>query len=198
MKKFTHYDAAAILTELERLPVGGYVCKILNVEMQRGIYSDAMVLNVDVCEGEYTGFYSRNYKNQTQDKKKWKGNVRVTLPKDDGSAEDQYTMRIFKTTIKNIEESNPGYIWNWDEQSLKGLVVGVIARNKEYDYMGKTGFWTELFKTFQADKVRTGEYKMPKDKLLKEKSTSYAPYVPPASANAGFAELDEDDGELPF
>ena len=88
-----------------------------------------------------------------------------------------------------IEDSNEGYTWDWDENTLVGLTAGLLFRNKEYDYEGRQGFWTEPFKFISADKVRTGDFKMPKDKLLPPKKKQAAP-------PAGFTEITDDD--VPF
>ena len=39
---------------------------------------------------------------------------------------------MFKGFIKSVEESNPGYVWNWDESTLKGKKVGLILQEEEF------------------------------------------------------------------
>lgn len=205
IKKWNDYDSTTLLTDNEQLPAGGYVCKIMDAKVQQAPYADTLLLSVDVCEGEKTGFYAKNYKQQQKDNKKWKGCIRIRLPKDDGSEKDDFTKRVFKTAVMNIENSNKNYHWNWDEVSIKGLVVGVLARNKEYDFNGHTGFWTELFKTVPADVIRSGEFAIPEDKLLEPNPVANQFGSSPADyyANSGnfqqpMKELDESEEELPF
>ena len=50
--------------------------------------------------------------------------------------------------------------------------MGGLFRNKEYDYEGKTGFFTECFKLYDVEKIRKGDFKMPEDKLLSGKKAA--------------------------
>ena len=68
------------------------------------------------------------YKSQSSDNKKWRGNVKLWLPKDDGSEKDDYTKRTFNNFMACVEESNPGYHWGWDENTLKDKKIGILAR----------------------------------------------------------------------
>lgn len=170
MKRLNGYEEAKTYSEQERLPVGGYILKILDVKFQNNSWGDVIVLSFDVEEGEHKGFYAANYKAQTQEDKKWKGTYRLRVPKDDGSKEDEWTMRRFKTVIVNFEESNPGYHWNWDEQTLKGKFIGALFNNKEYDINGKLGFYTNCHSLVTVEKIRLGKFEIPADTLLKNKA----------------------------
>ncbi len=59
---------------------------------------------------------------------------------------------------------------NWDESSLKGKLCGALFRNKEYEFDGRQGFYTECFKFMPAEQIRYGEFDMPADKLLPKKT----------------------------
>lgn len=177
MRKLNGYDKAKAYTETERLPVGGYVVKILNVEYQQNEklgYSDQIILAFDIEEGDYKGFYASNYKAQEGEDKKWKGTYRMYVPLDDGSEKDGWTMRRFKTDINAFESSNKGFRWAWDEQSLKGKIVGVVFQNKEYEFNGRTGFFTSAHHLLNVEQIRSGKFKIPADKLLDGKSNSGA------------------------
>ena len=43
----------------------------------------------------------------------------------------------FKGMLQNIEKSNPGYTWDWTEQSLVGKLFGGKFREEEYIYNGR-------------------------------------------------------------
>jgi hypothetical protein len=77
-----------------------------------------------------------------------------------------------------LEDSNKGYRWDWNENSLKGLVSGALFRDKEYEYNGKTGFFTECFKLMDVEKIRTGNFKTPEPKTLSKRTDSSAEYAP--------------------
>lgn len=190
MKKPQGYEEAKVYTESQRLPAGGYVVEIKRAicdKYQNG--NEYLQISFDISEGEYEGYYQKQYEESTIEPKVYKGRIRINLPKDDGSEQDNWTLRTLKTNMTAIEDSNEGYTWDWDENTLVGLTAGLLFRNKEYDYEGRQGFWTEPFKFIPADKVRSGDFKMPKDKLLPPEKKQAAP-------PAGFTEITDDD--VPF
>lgn len=165
MKKPNNYDKAQEYVPGKKLPAGAYVCKILNVEEQTNDYGKKLILAFDIVEGEFKDFYKENYNNQQSEDKKWKGNYRLSVP-DEDAAEDDWSLRLFKTAINRFEESNKGFHWDWDEQKLKGLKIGILIRDKEYDYNGRQGFWSEPFATATVDEVKSGKIKTPETKYL--------------------------------
>lgn len=200
MKQLNGYAQAQVYAETDRLPAGGYVLKILDVKYQTNDWGDIILLSFDVSEGDQKDFFANNYKGQTGEDKKWKGNYRLRVPKDDGSEQDEWTMRRFKTVIKNFEESNSGYHWNWDEQTLKGKQVGALFNNKEYEFEGRRGFFTNCHSLVTSEKIRSGKFEVPADSLLKKgnEQTQSGPYANPIGD--GFMNIPdgvEDEG-LPF
>ena len=190
MKKLNGFEKARTLGEpQEQLPVGGYILKILDVKFQNYEWGDVIVLAFDIAEGEYAGFYKKNFDAQTQEDKKWKGTYRMNVPKDDGSKQDEFTMSKFKTDIEAIEDSNSGYHWDWDESKFKGKTVGAVFQNREWEMNGNTGFYTACYGLKSTEAIRSGKFKIPKDKLLKKKEEQ--------TTNDGFIPLD-DDGEEPI
>jgi hypothetical protein len=200
MRQLNGYAQAQAYSDTGRLPVGGYVLKILDVKYQANDWGDVIQLSFDIFEGEQKDFFSNNYKAQTSEDKKWKGTYRIRVPKDDGSEQDEWTMRRFKTAITNFEESNSGYHWNWDEQTLKGKVIGALFNNKEYEFEGRRGFFTNCHSLVSAEKVRTGKFEVPGDTLLKKGNgqAQAGPFTNPIGD--GFMNIPdgvEDEG-LPF
>lgn len=189
MKPFKSYESATVLSETITLPVGGYVCKILDVKEESTSWGQRLAIRFDIAEGDFKDFYKENYSSQTQEDKKWKGVYRLSVPKDDGTKEDDFTARIFKTAMSAIEESNKGYHWGWDETTLKDKKVGVVFQNKEYNFNGREGFWTAPHSLKSIDDIRNGKFKIPADKLLKKTGT--VGQVP-----EGFEEMD--DSDIPF
>ncbi len=202
MKKLDGYEKAQAYGDTERLPAGGYVLEILDVEYQDNSskgYNDKIVLSFDVSEGEHKGFYKDNYKEQAGEDKKWKGkfwNFRV--PKDDGTEQDGWAMRRFKTIISAFEESNEGFHWDWDEKKLKGLLVGALFNNKEFESdNGTRGFYTNCHSLVTVEKIRSGKFEVPADTLLKGNSRHGSGY---GQTDAdGFMDVpDGIGGEFPF
>ena len=187
MKKYSDVKAEKMSGGRETLPAGGYVCQILSARVENSEWGETLVIAHDVCEGEFKGIFKRDYDNNTREDKKWRGTFRIRLPKDDGSEQDAWKKRSLGNFIWAIEESNPGYAWNWDEKTLKGKMLGILYRNKEWQMGERTGWTTEAISADSVDDIRDGKFRTPKDKPLANKVES----------QQTFTEV-EDDGELPF
>jgi len=174
----------------ELLPAGGYVARILDAKVQTYDFGDMLVLSFDIAEGPYFGFFQRDYQNNPNEDRKWRGTFRISIPKDDGSERDGWSKNAFNGFIYSIEDSNPGYTWDWNEAMLKGKLIGVLFRDKEWEFKGDTGWTTECCAVDAVSAIREGKFKQPKPKALKKQNAYAAPaFEQPAS---------EGDGELPF
>lgn len=195
MRRLNGYEKAKVYSSQERLPIGGYVLKILDVKYLENQWGDVIVLSFDIEEGEQKGFYVANYKTQAGEDKRWKGTYRLQVPKDDGSEEDEWKQRKFKTTMVAFEESNTGYHWNWDEQTLKGKLIGALFNNREYEINGRHGFFTSCHSLVTTEKIRSGRFEIPADTLLK----GNPPQPQGKPVGDGFMTIpDGVDEELPF
>ena len=200
IRKPQNWESVQLPSDRKKIPAGAYVVRIKKAAVQNNGYGDQLCLLFDITEGDYAGYYGSEFSANTMTDKKWKGVLRVFLSVDDGSEKDEWTKRTFKGMVTAFEKSNPGYVFNWDEATLVGKTVGVLFRNEEWDYNGKTGWTAKPFRAISADSVREGAYTLPKDKPLADKSASgfgtagFCGF--PGTANS-FAEVDNDD-ELPF
>lgn len=191
MKPYNGFSAEPTRT-IEAIPAGGYVAKILKAEEVEYSWGTQLQISFDIADGEHKGHFKAQYDGQQGEDKKWKGVYRQSVPKDDGSEKDGWSKRSFNNAIWAIEESNTGYHWDWNEASLKGKFVGVLFRNKEWEFNGRTGWTTECCSLTDVSSIREGKFHVPKDKPLANKSQS-------AFAKADtFAELADDDDDLPF
>lgn len=148
MKQFNSYANATVYTEGgNRLPVGGYVLSIKKVKYQNGQNgnSDSITIAFDIAEGDQKDFFANQFAANTQEDKKWKGTVNIWVPKDDGTEKDGWTANRFRTIVNAIEESNPGYSWDWDEQKWVGKKIGgifqeinTVIEGKPITYVGLT------------------------------------------------------------
>lgn len=193
MKPINNWKNVKANTERPQLPVGGYVCKIMGAEIkeyngQNGMFS-RLEVSIDIYEGEYNGFYADDYRSQQREDKKWGGVVRLYVPVDDGTEKDEWTKSTFKGFTDAVEDSNPNYHWDWNEKGLKGLIVGVLFRNEEWEFNGNNGWKVRPFKFIPADMVRKNKYSMPKDKPLKNKVNN--------TVTSNLYEVVEDE-DLPF
>lgn len=184
------YDEMQVFEAQEKLPIGGYVLKIIKTKIETYSWGQVLVLAFDIAEGEYTGFYQKNFDAQQNDKK-WKGTHRINLPKNDGSEKDEWSIKTLKSRMTAVEASNDGYVWNWDENSLVGKLVGGLFGNKEYEMDGKRGFYTDCRAFCSVERIRTGNFTIPSDKLLNSNTNTANTALP-----EGFQAITDDD--IPF
>ena len=191
MKAYQGYESKKSSAGREILPAGNYIAKILKAEeldtTEGKMY---IVISFDIVEGEHKDFFRKDYNSQDPSfgMPKWRGTVRLWEPTGDGSEKDGWTKRTFNNMIACVEESNPGYHWDWNEQALKGKMIGVMFRDKEWSFDGKTGWTTECGALCSVDDIRNG-----KAKLLKSKPLPQSAGAPSAG---GFTQVEDD--ELPF
>ena len=141
----------------EILPKGGYVAKILDAKVQNYDFGDKLVLSFDVAEGPYNGFFKRDYNQNPNEDKKWRGVVRLSIPKDDGSEKDGFTKKSFAGWTKSFEDSNKGYVWDWDENKWVGKIIGIVFGETGTKIEGKDVIYTEARFAVDAQKVRDGK-----------------------------------------
>lgn len=164
-----------------KLPADGYVCKIKTARVEQKMRADntcfeMLSIAFDIYEGEYAGYFEEQFNETNFADKKWKGVIRQMIPTDDGSEKDEKIKSFFKGAITAIEESNPGYHFDFDEKKLAGKLVGIVFREEEYDYEGRRGMAVKPFVMTDVHKIANGEYTVPKPKMLQ--SNSQIPQMP--------------------
>lgn len=191
MKQYSGFEAKVSSGAREVLPTGGYVAKVISAKVETYDWGEKLVIAFDICEGDWREFFKKDFDGNTNEDKKWRGVYRASIPTDDGSEKDGWKKRTMNNVIGSFTDSNDGFHWDWDEKKLKDKIVGVLFRNKEWEMNGRTGWTTECCALTSADYIRSGKFKMPKDKPLDGSSAT-----PPTSAGA-FVEADDSD-DLPF
>lgn len=162
MKQFSNYDEAKKQAQAgpsEKLPAGAYVCKIMAVRYTKGQdgKSDKIDLQIDVLEGPKKDFFRKQYEENTREDKKWKGKATIYVPSDDGSEKDGWTKKTFAGWTDSIEQSNPGYTWDWDEKKWKGKTVGIVFGETGSVIEGREVTFTEPRFAVAAQLVREGK-----------------------------------------
>jgi hypothetical protein len=176
--------------DFAKLPAGGYVCKIKQAKVEQKQRQDQttyemLCIAFDIYEGEYSGFFEDQFRESTYSDKKWKGVIRQMLPSDDGTEKDNRIKGFFKGAITAIEESNPGYHFNFDERTLSDKLVGVIFREEEYDINGRNGMAVKPFVLTDIHKILSGEFTVPAPKMInREQSSTANPF--PSQTYQGF------------
>lgn len=174
LNKPAGYDEAQAASEFKVIEPGNYaavICKVSEGVTPNG--SEYIEFWIDIIDGEFTRYYEKDYKSQTVGEKKWRGTVRFFT--------SERALPMLKAAITAIEESNPGYKFDWDDTTVKGKKVGVSIRREQYEATdGTLKFTTRPFAFRDIKKVISGELEVPKDKLLKTQQsvpqTSASPY----------------------
>ena len=192
MKPTADYAQTPAFTgESEKLPLGGHICQIRGARCETTrTGKEMLVVAFDIHEGSQSdNFYKRRFdRNKANNPDaKWPGLYYSVTTNNDGK-----TNPMFKGLITAIEESNPGYIWNWAENSLNGKLVGFNFGEEEYVHQATGEIRTSVKPQFPASVARVKEGLTPP--ALKKLNNSSAPAS--NAANNGFAEVD--DEELPF
>lgn len=178
IKKFSDYDSIQVFEGGAQLPVGGYELTIVGAKVEQFTNCEILKVAFDIVNNEkYANFYANKFKaaKAQNPSAKWGGVFDVFIPKDDGSELDGFTKTAFKRFITSVEKSNNGYIWDWNEGSLKGKVFGGIFGREEFiTKEGDRKFAVKCRFPRSIDSIRSGNYKIPEDKLLKGLNTATA------------------------
>ena len=109
---------------------------IRTFDVINGIF-ERLEVAVDIVEGEYKDHFRRDFDSQNTEDKKWRGVLRLYVPSGDGSDQDNWSAAKLKRFISDVEDSNPGYHWDWEEQKLKGKLVGLTFRREEWEWVAR-------------------------------------------------------------
>lgn len=193
IKRFNDYNETKAYGEFQILPKDGYVLKIMGAEVCENSNGQYVKFSCDIAEGEYKDFYANEYRAQQKEDKKWHCNYLLNVPKDDGTEQDGWTKRRFKTVIESIEDSNPGYHFDWDEKKFKGKLIGGLFNEREYEANGQVRKAVNLAQLVSVENIRSGKFQLPADKLLNRPAYGAMP------TSNGFVNVpDGIDDELPF
>ena len=197
ISRFSDYEQTKSYKDFEQLPKGGYVLIIKGAEVCENSVGQYVKIMCDVAEGDYKDHFLSEYCGQKKEDRKWHCNYLLNVPKDDGSEKDGWTKRRFKTVTEALEDSNPGYHFDWDERKFKGKLIGGLFNEREYENdKGEIKRATNLAQLCSVEKIRSGNYKIPDDKLLGGRPPQTSALMTDAD---GFMNIpDGIDDELPF
>ena len=96
---------------------------------------------------------------------------------------------MFKHFTNCVEESNPGFKWNWQEQKLVGLRFGATLQEEEYEKNdGSVGTRLVVRDIKTVKQIMDGDFKVPTTKKLERTA---------APVN-DFVVLDNSSDDIPF
>ncbi len=187
-------EAVAYTGDFIKLLRGGYICKILDAKVEKSKNgNDMLVLHIDIDEGEFKDYFSKQYENRLRASNankiaKYPNNaiLRTVLSGDNW-------INRFKGIITSIEKSNQGFNWTEckkDESKLIGLRVGAIFSEEEYENMdGTIGISVKLYQLRSTEAIKNQDYTIPERKKLPVKGESFEDFINSVSSN---------DEEMPF
>lgn len=176
--------------QIENLPAGAYICDIKQCREVGNRNGNGTHLEImfDVCRGDYRGWFERDWNLQNREDKYWHGIIRQNIP-DETSPKYDMQCGFFKRFTNNIEASNPGYHWDWNEAGLKGKQIGVVFGEVEKESQRGTRYMiTRADSIINTQAVESGKYSIPKPKMMENA----------APAISTFAALSEIEGDFPF
>lgn len=157
MKQINNWNEIQENDGFDSIKPGGYVATILGIEDVPD--KEYLLVNFDVTEGEYKDYYRNMWKATNY----WAGRVFRSYK--------ETALSMFKSFISSVEKSNIGYIWNWDEQSLKGKKIGIVLGEEEYiptggNHAGELRTRTIVTRVCTVDDIRNKKFKVPDKKKI--------------------------------
>lgn len=143
---FSNFKPTQAAGERMSLPAGVYEGHIINARVDDNGTTQTLMIQVEIDKGDYAGFYRKQYESQTgsQFSIRYKGVYRVQLPDGQNEEHDNWRQHQLEGLAWALQDGNPGYKWDFDENKLKGLKCGLNVREREYYVNGKFGTTTEI------------------------------------------------------
>ena len=182
IKDFDKIEAKG-MDDFRGLPIGAYECVIKDARINHNEITgkNTLKISVDIASGEYKDFFKKSYENDTRIDKKWNNNAVRYL------AYEGENVSYFKGFLTIVENSNPGYEWNWEESTLKDKKLVGVFQYEEYEKQdGTKGIKVRLSKFRSLDKLKDievsdnirkldGSY-VEYDEYMKNKNSSNEPF----------------------
>lgn len=185
-----------------KLPAGLYIAKI------KGVKDDgsALIIRIDIAEGEYAGFFERDYAAQNSQYARYHGDYRMTFADGKDQRIDGIRNDIINDAIHCVEASNAGFKWNWDtvEKTIAGKIVGINVRERDWVMEDRnnpgeviSGTSTEIGRFESVDDVREGKVKVMKKRELSKRDKERMNNVVD-TAMTGMTPVEVSEIEIPF
>ncbi len=174
MEKPKNWDSVQANTgDYESLKLGGHEVVIKNAYVYTGLTGNqSLRVEVDIAgNDEQAGFYQKQFDSNPSMDKKWaNASIKYISLK-----EDDNCVAMFKGFTTCVENSNPGYTWNFDEKTLIGKkLCGVYGLEEYEDNEGNVKTATKLVQFRSLDKLNN--VKIPRVKLLDGTYVEYEEY----------------------
>ena len=160
----------------EKLPPGGYICGILNaIDYPNKEYLE---IEFDIVDGHF----KNHFKEQSKSLGFWGGRFIRSYKKS--------ALPFFKSFTTALYNSNNGFDFDYDEQSLRGKYIGLVIGEEEYiNRKGELKTSVYVKETRSIEAIQKGEFKIPELKKLQQTPLD-------VSTLPEFVEMNDD--EFPF
>lgn len=176
LKKPSNYDEVVVNEDFERIELGGHKGVILKVQEYTSEVSGNTSLKVCVdtsSDDKQPNYFKKQYDNNTLSEKKWSNSAIKFV----SLKEDENCVKMLKGFITAVENSNAGFVYDWNKEvnQLEGKKVGLMFGLEEYqDNEGKIKTTSKLVQFRSIDKV--DNTKIPKVKLISGEMVEYEDY----------------------
>lgn len=141
--------------EFKRLEPNGYICQITHVEDVKE--KEYLLIEYDIVYGDMKG-----YAKDTMERAGFNPCRVIRSYKDTAAG-------FFKNFIRCVEESNPNFKFDWNEQSLVKKYIGFILGEEEYrNKDGDVKVRLSVQKNATINDIKDGNFKIPTLKKLKD------------------------------
>lgn len=168
----------------QKLPAGGYVCIITEIEDKQK--EERLEIIYDVAEGPYKGYYSDDFGKKNPFTHKFIKSYKETA------------LGFFKGFLTAIDKSNGTDFstkaeGGLQEQQLVGKLVGLVIGYEEYDTRDDGNFKQRSYvsEVRSIETIRSGDFKVPELRKTKELEGKLK-----SAPVDGFSPLTDDD--IPF
>jgi hypothetical protein len=164
--KYSGYEAKRSGGFVTLPPEGAYVGEIKGVRVEKSYdkIHDAIVLSLDITEGEYKNRYKEQFLDASErfGKATSRGVLYITVPEEDDPQDKAWIKSTFESNLWAVEDSNENYHWDWDEKKLVGKKVGFSVRKRFYTGEDKEGHpvdreTTEICRLESVSEVKAGK-----------------------------------------
>ena len=165
MKATSNFRSEPAKSAYPMLPKGLYIAQIKGVKVEEEGPDQRMTIRLDIAEGEYAGYYTKRYKADQerggQFEVKYKGDFVLYAVDEKNTARKfpQSDIKKFNGSMWAIEQSNPGYRWEWDERTLAGKLVGINVRQGTFNGIE----YTNIGRLESIPDIKAGKVKVMKD-----------------------------------
>lgn len=175
LKKPSEWDNVEAIEpgEFVLLELGGHEVVIKNAYEYVGqTGTKSLRVEVDIAgTDKQAGYFQKQYDNNLSTDRKWSNNACKYI----SLKEDANCIGMFKGFTTAVENSNPGYKWDFDENTLKGKKLCGVFGLEEFERQdGKIGTVVRLMQFRSLDKLN--QVDIPNVKLIDGTFMSYDDY----------------------